>query len=409
MYNLRERNKKVIESRLFKGPEFSKMRESVKRHHKIDLLDNKKFPLFLESDGKVTDQINPDFSWRKVWDKLEMREADVSSSFVQFLRMGVNVIALRGYAATDTTYEEWAKVVPSKQDTEPYAPNHGVAFPRQLGEYELYPEVGGAALNLSLKNLKYGNMYVVSKELLMNDQTGQTQENASLLGGYLKMLTEVLCYGKLASVSGMSYGGYQVPVSETHPSNEANWPWTDSGAPFIGGGFNKPARNFGLPSVETFDFARQTLINQLNLQGLKMGIMPNTLIFGSKLSFDMATLLNSEWYPQTPSSSPGVVGGAFSRNPIVIKTLIKNAVESPFVFKNDGTVTGDSTAWYMTDNTKPAFVQQLREAVAVEQEAPNAGVSFDRDVYRFKANMFGNADFIDPRFFFQGNDGSVTS
>jgi hypothetical protein len=52
---------------------------------------------------------------------------------------------------------------------------------------------------------------------------------------------------------------------------------------------------------------------------------------------------------------------------------------------------------------------QLREGVAVEQEAVNAGTSFEEDTYRYKGSMRGNADFVDPRWFWQGNDGSVTS
>lgn len=50
-----------------------------------------------------------------------------------------------------------------------------------------------------------------------------------------------------------------------------------------------------------------------------------------------------------------------------------------------------------------------RESASVMQEAPNAGESFNRDIIRFRLVMRGNGDFIDPRFAWQGNDGSVTS
>jgi hypothetical protein len=43
----------------------------------------------------------------------------------------------------------------------------------------------------------------------------------------------------------------------------------------------------------------------------------------------------------------------------------------------------------------------------VEAEARNSGASFEYDVLRFKARMRGNADFIDSRFAWQGNNGSV--
>jgi len=80
---------------------------------------------------------------------------------------------------------------------------------------------------------------------------------------------------------------------------------------------------------------------------------------------------------------------------------------SRFIFKNDGTVAGDSGAWYIVDSTKPFFILQMRQPVAIEQEATNAGESFNRDIYRFKASSRMNADWVDPRFAWQGNDGSV--
>lgn len=80
---------------------------------------------------------------------------------------------------------------------------------------------------------------------------------------------------------------------------------------------------------------------------------------------------------------------------------------SRFVFDNSGSVNNDSKAWYLLDSKVPAFIVQVREAAVVELENPASGMSFDRDVVRFKVRTRANADFIDPRFFWQGSDGSV--
>ncbi len=390
---LMERNKKVIEKVCKSSPSNKAFTEAMKRDYGVDIWNEEKFPF-----------ANPDFSVLGMRESLsrKMKEADVSSSFPQLLRAGVLNVAAKGYQMTETTFEQIAKVVPSTKDTELYAPSHGVGFPNIVPQGQLYPEVGAATLNESLQNNKYGTIYAVSKELVINDQTGQIQEGATLLGGYLKILTEVLVYGKIASVTGMVYADYHIPVSETKPSNETNWPWTLASAPFIGGGFNKPA-SYAAPSVATFNAAQVALMSQKNLQGLKMGIVPDTIVHGPQIAFDVATLLNSEFYP-VGASAAGVTGGAFSKSPI--KGLY-SPVCSPFVFKNDGTVNGDSKAWYVTDTKKASFVVQLREAVMVEQENPQSGASFERDIYRFKGSMMGNADFIDPRFWWLGNDGSV--
>lgn len=395
----RARNLKMTEKALINNPapEVTGLRESLKRSHGIDFMNKehieKKFPVLNES-----------FSWRALEKKLSLREADTSTVFTQFLRAGLQVITNNAYLNHPTTYEDWVQVIQSNKDTELYAPNHGVSFPRQVGPSELYPEVGAAALDLQLKNLKFGAMYVIEKELLDDDQSGSFQQQAAKLGEYMKLLAEVLCYGKLASVANMTYINYTVPVSETKPSYEANYPWTVATAPFRGGGFNKPA-SFSIPTRASLQAAKVGLMNQKNLQGIKMNVTGNRLICGPNQEFDMSILLNSAFYP-SGAANAGATGGAFSINPI--KGFASLTV-SPYVFKQDGTVAGDSFAWYLVDDTKPWFVLQLREAMTVEQEATNSGTSFARDQYRFKGRSRMNADFIDPRFAWQGNDGSVTS
>ena len=63
--------------------------------------------------------------------------------------------------------------------------------------------------------------------------------------------------------------------------------------------------------------------------------------------------------------------------------------------------------WFLVDASKPAFVLQMREGISVVAEAPNAGQGFERQIQRYRASMRANADFIDPRFMFIGNDGSA--
>lgn len=389
----RSRNLKVLERATKTTKEVKTFAEKMKRFYKLDMFDSKTFPVLQEN-----------FNWMKVEEKLALREADTSSSFVQFLRAGIQVITNNAYLNHPTTFEDWVTVIQSKKSTELYAPNQGVSFPRQVGPSELFPEVGAAALDLDLMNYKYGSMYAVERELLEDDQTGSFQQQAGTLGEYMKLLFEVLCYGKLASVANMQYIDYKIPVSETQPSYEAHYPWTIATAPFRGGGFNQPA-SFTLPTKAALQAGRTQLMNQKNLQGIKMNVNGNRVIAGPNNEYDLAILLNSSFYP-SGAASGAATGGAFSINPI--KGLFVPTI-SPYVFKNDGTVNGDSYAWYMCDDKKPWFVLQVREPATVEQEATNAGESFNRDIYRFKCRARGNADFIDPRFAYQGNDGSVTS
>lgn len=389
---LKERNQAVIKKALLENDDVKPMRESFKRKFGFDpLTEIDKFPV---SKG--------DFSWRKLENKLQ--EADASSSFTQFLRAGLQQIVNSMYETVETTYDQWVTVVQSNKDTDLYAPNQGPGFPRLVAAGELFPETGVMALDIQLKNNKYGIMYAIQRELLDDDQSGSFSRQAALLGEYMKVLHEVWCYGKLASASAMKYLDLSIPTTETKPSYESNYPYAAASAPFRGGGYNRPA-SFGVLAQPTLSAAIIGLMQQKNLQGIKMQVSPDKIICGPSMSLDVRVLLNSEFYP-SGAQSAGVTGGAFAIN--VLKGTA-DPVISRFVFKNDGTVAGDSKAWYLIDSKKPFFILQLRTPIALQQEADNSGESFNRDIIRWRCSTRFNADFIDPRYIWQGNDGSVTT
>jgi len=387
---LRERNQKLIERMLINQDGVKQLRESLKKKHNVDpVTDTEKFPLM---EGR--------FSWRNL--EKQLMEADMSSSFTQFLRAGLQQIVNGMYKATPVTYTDWVTVTSSNKNTELYAPNHGVSFPRDVGPGELYPEVGAAALDLELKNLKFGSIYALQKELLDDDQSGTFSQQASMLGEYMAILAEVLCYGKLASVANMQYINYSIPQTETKPSYETTYPWAPAATALRGGAITRPTA-YGALTQSNIQNGMIQMAAQKNLQGIKMMVQPKRLLIGNTLEFDASVLFNSAYYP-SGAAAAGNVGGAFAINPI--KGLLQMTV-SRFMFKQDGTVAGDSKAWYIVDDSKPFFILQMRQPVALEQEAQNAGESFNRDIYRFKASSRMNADWIDPRFAWQGNDGSV--
>src|ERR1035437_4165177 len=155
----REANLEVLhESMYSKNKKIGRLRENLLRRFKLDIWDTKKFP--------CTER---NFSWGKLQEKLDLREADSSTTFAQFLRAGVQTVAANMYETVKTTFEDWVTVVHSDKDTELYAPNHGVSFPREVGPNMKYPEVSAAALDLKLKNRKHGSIYAVEWELYEDD------------------------------------------------------------------------------------------------------------------------------------------------------------------------------------------------------------------------------------------------
>ncbi len=400
----RPKNTQALRENLWQGPEVRSYRESHKRKFGYDWADTKAFPV--GSDR---------FSWKKVAQKMghgsvesALREADSATTFTAQLRAGIQQLVNSSYESVPTTFESFTSTVNSERDTELYAPLHGISFMREVGKQELFSESYAAGLDIKLINRKYGEIYAVERELLEDDQTGQFAKQSGLLGEYAKLCWEVIAYAKLAGKftggAKANYAGLVIHNTETQPSNEAVYPFAPPATPFIGGGSNRPA-TFTLLTQAAIQAGFISQMNQRNLLGLLMNVDPKRLIVSPYNRFNAAILLNSSFYPSVPGGA-GSTGATFAINPI---ESIASLTVSRFVFEPTGVIDGQSTAWYLADDSKPFFVMQIRESASVVQEAPNSGESFNRDIVRFRLVMRGNGDYIDPRFIYQGNDGSVVS
>ena len=404
--SLLERNRATLKRHAIENTETKGFRESMKRKFGMDpVTDTEKFPALKEG-----------FSWGKFRQQLDsqLKEADSGSAFTQFLVAGLlqNVIGM--YTLAKTSYQEWVTVTSTNLLETPVAPLHGLSFPREVGEQMPYPISQTAALSLKFKARKYGTMYEVTKELLEDDQSGQFKQQTGMLGEYLQLLTEVLVYGRLASVSNSAaYSGFAPGISETLPSGEtrSSWPWCaynggTNSTGFIGGGYNTGSGSSS-SKVALNDANVKTAFNvmaqQKNLLGILMNVKPNRFLISPFYQWDIAILLNSAYYP-AGAQAAGTTGGAFAVNPL---KGIADATIAPFMGDNSGNFAALSKAWYLIDDSKPFFQLVMRTPVSVEQENPQSGASFDRDICRFKANTRCIADFVDPRFAYQGSDGSV--
>lgn len=387
--NTAEQNRKMRERAVWTNPEMREFRENIRRQYGVDMQDEKKMPMGIDSG----------FSWGSFKKKL-MRETNSASAQAQLLRAGVQTAVNHMYGSVPVTYDEIAHVIQSSRDTELYAPLNAMTFLEEVGEGERYAESSVIGLDIKLRNRKFGEVFPVSFELMDDDQTGQFQQKVQDMTDYAAQLWEVYVYGKLASVAGGSrYANLIVPVSETKPVGEANYPWS---AALVGGGATKPGA-YGAMTQPNVQSAFTALENQLNLQGLKMAVNPSHIISGTANRWTLATLLNSAFYP-SGAAAAGAIGGALATN--VLQGIAKPVI-TRFMPDNTGAFSNNSKRWIVADCSKPWLIVQLREAAKITQENPEAGAGFERDIYRWKLTVRGNADIIDPRFAFQGSDGSV--
>lgn len=382
--NTKEQNEAALKEALWRSEGERSAIDEMQSKFGVDIRDPKAFPVMKGGFFKEAQK--------------KLRESDSVTAFPGVLRAGVQSIVNSIYETVEVTFSDWAHAVTSTKLEELYAPIQGIGFPSQVGEAEVYPEVGAAGLDIKLRNRKFGTMLSVNKELMEMDQTGQFQKQAGLLGEYAKQVLEVYCYGKLASVSGAKYANISIPVSETKPADEATYPWSTS---LVGGGSNRPAAYASLNQAE-LQKGIIALMNQLNILGLKMSVNPRRLLISPHYRFDAAVLLNSGWYPT--GATAGSTGSVGAINPL---QGILDLTTSRFMFDHTGSVNADSKAWYIVDDSKPFFVCQVHTPAEVMLENPASGQSFDRDIVRFKLRTIANADFIDPRFAYRGSDGSV--
>lgn len=390
--NTAETNRKIRERAVWGNPEMKEFRETIKRQFGVDMRDAKKMPMGTGAD----------FSWGAFKSKL-MRETNTASAQTALLRAGVQTAVNNLYPAVKTTYEELAHVISSSKDTELYAPLNAMTFLEEVGEGEKYAESSVVGLDIKLRNKKFGEVFPVSFELIDDDQTGQFAGKVSEMAEYAAQLWEVYVYGKLASVTGGSkYANLTVPVSETKPSYETTYPWAPAATPLKGGGINIPS-SYGAMTQANVQALFTLLENMLNLQNLKMAVSPDTIWCGPFYRWTLATLLNSNFYP-SGAAAAGSIGGALAVN--VLEGIAKPVI-TRFMPDQNGSFNANSKRWGIADSSKPALIVQLREAAKVTQENPETGAGFERDIYRYKLTVRGNADIIDPRFFAQGSDGSV--
>jgi len=362
----------------------SRINESVRRTFGLDLGDKKTFNFD-----------SPRFSWteaRRSAYKLSerLKEANAEAVFGAVLRAGVNTMANGWYTLVETNHEQVGATTTSTHAIEPYAPLNRGGIPRRVVRGQPFPETRLQGLDIQIMNEKFGAIIAFERELFDDDQTGQISQRSKDIGENMRILEDAWFFQRFLGAAG-SYGGDTIPASVTYPTV-----WSTS---LAGGGKNKLASYsaFTSSNVQALDLL---LMNQVDLLGNKMLVNPNTLLVGPNLKFAARTLLNSEWYPATSAIAAGGtgtttgVGATYARN--VLEGLY-NLVVSRF-YPNTGYALGEAGK---------GIVFQRRDALEVVQENPQAGMAFTQDEFRFRSRARWEPDWIDPRFWAQGSDGSV--
>lgn len=309
---------------------------------------------------------------RHFWKKLEestgevCREANVSSNLGQLLRYGVQQFMFDGYKDVNVVYPDVVQMVQSSNRQEWYAPLFGAELPTDVAPGESYNDSRIAGIDTVLVNKKVGRILAMQKELFDDDQTGQLGSRASKLGKRVRYKEE---FDVMAALRGATYS---TTIGNSFAANTV----------------------LSQPALETANIQLSQIRDPL---GNRFGVEPSLLLVSSWDMFNAAKLLNSALQPSVPgaagqtanSASSGGTGWTMTANPLQGLFSLK---VSRFLAQND---------WFLME-PKTSIPFQERAPLAVVQEDPNSGESFERDIYRWKVSRRYAVTVLESRYIFAG-------
>ena len=322
---------------------------------------------------------SPNMSFRRLREAAEriadLHETNSVTTFGWLLRSAVQEFANDVYGNIAVIYPSLVTEIQSRRRSEIYGGLYRGAMPRLVDAGEKFQDQTFKGFERELINFKYGHIETFERELFDDDQTGQIRARAGNLGENFRTFEEIYVLKRLFGAAA-SEEGVDVPAS------------TYTGGPFTTAIGNR-ANPYVRLSETSLEAAHVAMRSMLDPVGRKFLVNPTTLIVSPIDEFTAIRILNSPIMAQTAASATaGLV------NPLQGRYTV---YASPFV---------RSKAWLLGD-TRRGFVFQRRDPLEITQENPNSGMGFEQEIYAFRARERFEADWIEPRFAYLGDDGSV--
>ncbi|GAC1311014.1 MAG: hypothetical protein NVSMB19_25360 [Vulcanimicrobiaceae bacterium] len=351
----------------FARAEVTRLRESFQREHGYD------------PDDVMQHMASPGFSFKKVRESIRkqvLREAIAESMFAYLTRYGVQKILMDQYDLVETIYDDIALTNPSKGFEEWYAPLHRYDIPLPVERGEPAPEGRINGLSVAIRNQRYARAFVIERELIEDDQTGQIVRRAQEMGDGMKYAEELACLNAFFTAGTNA----AVTSGQTPFSNVAG----ASGNATAASALTQPALEAAWTAL--------TLI--LDLEGNFMLVKPDALVVGTQDQITAEKLMTSTFQPSFPTGTAGSTGYFNTKNVLEGKFTI---YASAFVQKIRVANSGAGYPWALTQK-KRSLVFQPRTPVTVEQEARNSSVSLLQYEDRYVLQRRFGTGMVDGRF-----------
>lgn len=368
-------------------------------------------PAYLRPFVERVDMDSPSFSIGRLGEAVReaaiAREATPSGAMGQLLRAQTQRLMDAWYKENqaDLSYLAVCATVNSSKRGEFYNPLHSALVQSETAGGEPYGESAVRGEDIFLRNKKFMGGESFERELVDDDQTGQIRERMQALAEAAQRTLEIYFAQRMLGTAG-SFGPLSIPAS--------NWPnfsssvnefgntlaglWT----PRVGtAGLGNRLATMRPLSAPALKEASQLLRVQRDMNGTRLGYKPDTLLISPSDEIHAAIIANSSFYPTVQgqqgetfatatsgrAGSEGAVNpwkGAFS---IVVNRYLP-----------------DWACWLGMAGRGAVF--QLRDAIEIQQEAPNSGKSHDTDTTRLRSRARWEFEIIGPRTWVQLSDGT---
>jgi hypothetical protein len=299
-----------------------------------------------------------------------------TGSFANLLLDAANKTLLAGYEEAPYTWSMWARDAGTTAD---FKNLNRIRFsemgtPSMVPEGKEYPEAPMSDAKEVYRVNKYGNMFTVTWETVVNDDLDAISRIPAMQGAACRRLQNHAVYGVITANAAMSDGGLLFnTTAQTTAGGHANLT-TGAGAPAVG------TLNTAFISMMTKKGLRSDVI--LNIQ-------PAFLIVPAAISATALQLVGSLADPSVGGSAAGNSNTKNIYGPNGDRPL--KVIVEPLLDANS------ATAWYLAANNSQVDTVEITFLEGEQSPVLENEWDFDKDVYKYKVRQTFGVAAIDFR------------
>lgn len=305
-----------------------------------------------------------------------------TGSFSNLLLDAANKTLLAGYEEAPFTWNMWARDAGTTAD---FKNINRIRFsemgtPEMVPEGKEYKDAGMSDTKETYKINKYGNMFTVTWETVVNDDLDAISRIPAMQGAACRRLQNQAVYGVLTANATMADTGTLFnATAQTTAGGHANY-----------------ASGAGAPSVTTLNTAYISMMTKKGLRSdVILNIQPAFLIVPAAISATALQLLGSIADPSVGGSAAGNSNTKNIYGPNGDRPL--KVIVEPLLDANS------STAWYLAANNSQVDTVEITFLEGEQSPVLENEWDFDKDVYKYKVRQtFGVAP-IDFRGLYKHN------